>query len=83
MDFAEELLKVNEEELFGKQKSIDIEESDVMKNLGTLANMILEAMDCLKERDVLLYEDAQQISRSQFEAMEKLGDILEKINKYK
>ena len=54
-----------------------------MKNLGTLANMILEAMDCLKERDVLLYEDAQQISRSQFEAMEKLGDILEKINKYK
>ncbi len=83
MDFAEELLKLNEEELFGKQKSIDIEESDVMKNLGTLANMILEAMDCLKERDVLLYEDAQQISRSQFEAMEKLGDILEKINKYK
>lgn len=83
MNFAEELLKLNEEELFGKQKSIDIEESDVMKNLGTLANMILEAMDCLKERDVLLYEDAQQISRSQFEAMEKLGDILEKINKYK
>lgn len=83
MDFAEELLKLNEEELFGKQKSIDIEESDVMKNLGTLANMILEAMDCLKERDVLLYEDAQQISRSQFEAMEKIGDILEKINKYK
>ena len=76
-------MKLNEEELFGKQKSIDIEESDVMKNLGTLANMILEAMDCLKERDVLLYEDAQQISRSQFEAMEKLGDILEKINKYK
>lgn len=83
MNFAEELLKLNEEELFGKQKSIDIEESDVMKNLGTLANMILEAIDCLKERDVLLYEDAQQISRSQFEAMEKLGDILEKINKYK
>lgn len=83
MNFAEELLKLNEEELFGKQKSIDIEESDVMKNLGTLANMILEAMDSLKERDVLLYEDAQQISRSQFEAMEKIGDILEKVNKYK
>lgn len=45
MDFAEELLKLNEEELFGKQKSIDIEERDVMKNLGLLANMILEAYD--------------------------------------
>lgn len=83
MNFAEELLKLNEEEIFGKQKSIDIEESNIMKNLGTLENMLIDAMDSLKERDVLLYEDAEQISKSQFEAMEKLGDVLEKIKKYK
>ncbi len=82
MNFAEELLNLDEEEIFGKQKSVDIEESDVMKNLGTLANMIMETIDSLKKRKFLLCEDAEQISEIQLEAIEKLGE-LEKVNKYK
>ncbi len=43
----------------------------------------METIDSLKERDFLLCEDAEQISKIQFEAIEKLGDMLEKVNKYK
>ena len=51
MKLEEALICLNEEEIFGKVHSVDIEESDVIKNLGTLGNMINEAIDKLKSRD--------------------------------
>ena len=53
-----------------------------MKNLGTIANMINEAIENLKSRDRLLYEDAEEITGMQMECMKWLGDILGKIEKY-
>lgn len=44
MKLEEALMQLEEEELFGKVHSIDIEQSEIMKNFGTLANMIQEAM---------------------------------------
>lgn len=82
MKLEEALIRLNEEELFGKVHSVDIEQSDVMKNLGTLANMINEAIENLRTRDRLLYEDAEDIARMQMECMKWLGDILGKIEKY-
>lgn len=76
------MLQLDEEELFGKVKSIDIEQSDILKNLGTLSNMIQEAIDCLKNKDRVLYEDAEQISNIRMEAMKNIGDIIGKIEKY-
>ena len=55
MKLEEALIQLEEEELFGKVHSIDIEQSEIMKNFGTLANMIQEAIDGLKERDRLIY----------------------------
>ena len=58
MKLEEALIRLNEEELFGKVHSVDIEQSDVMKNLGTLANMINEAI----ENPTLVKESMDQIS---------------------
>jgi len=82
MKLEEQLIRLNEEEIFGKIHSIDIEESDVMKNLGTLANMINEAIENLRTRDRLLYEDSEDIVAMEMECMKWLGDILGKIEKY-
>lgn len=82
MKLEEQLIRLNEEEIFGKIHSVDIEESDVMKNLGTLANMINEAIENLKTRDRLLYEDSEEIVAMEMECMKWLGDILGKIEKY-
>ena len=82
MKLEEALIRLDEEELFGKVHSVDIEQSDVMKNLGTIANMINEAIENLKSRDRLLYEDVEEITEMQMECMKWLGDILVKIEKY-
>ena len=82
MKLEEALIKLDEEELFGKVHSVDIEQSDVMKNLRTIANMINEAIENLKSRDRLLYEDVEEITEMQMECMKWLGDILGKIEKY-
>lgn len=82
MKLEEELICLNEEEIFGKVHSVDVEESDVIKNLGTLGNMINEAIDKLKSRDRILYEDAEEIAGMQIETMKWLGNILDKIEKY-
>jgi len=82
MKLEEQLIRLNEEEIFGKIHSVDIEESDVMKNLGTLANMINEAIENLRTRDRLLYEDSEDIVAMEMECMKWLGDILGKIEKY-
>lgn len=55
MKLEEALIRLNEEELLGKGHSVDIEQSSAMKSLGTLANMINEAMENLRTRDRLLY----------------------------
>ena len=82
MKLEEALICLNEEEIFGKVHSVDIEESDVIKSLGTLGNMINEAIDKLKCCDRILYEDAEEIVGMQIETMKWLGSILEKIEKY-
>ena len=82
MRLEEQLIRLNEEEIFGKVHSVDIEESDVMKNLGTLGNMINEAVENLKGCNRLLHEDAEAITKLEMESMKWLGAILEKLQKY-
>lgn len=82
MKLEEQLIRLNEDEIFGKVHSVDIEESDVMKNLGTIANMINEAVETLKGCDRLLYEDAEAIAKLEIEGINLIGTILEKIEKY-
>lgn len=82
MKFEEQLIRLNEDEIFGKVHSVDIEESDVMKNLGTLANMINEAVETLRGCNRLLYEDAEDLAKMEMECMKWIGAILEKIEKY-
>ena len=82
MKLEEALICLNEEEIFGEEHSVDIEQSDIMKNLGTLGNMINEAMDKLKSRNRIMYEDAEEIAGMQMEVMKWLGNILDKIEKY-
>ena len=69
MKLEEALIRLNENEIFGKVHSVDIEESDVMKNLGTLGNMINEAIEILRGYDRLIYEDAETVSKLEKECM--------------
>lgn len=82
MRLEEQLIRLNEEEIFGKVHSVDIEESDVMKNLGTLGNMINEAVEKLRGCSRLLYEDVECLTKLEIESMKWLGAILEKLQKY-
>lgn len=83
MKLEEELLKLNEEELFGKvKKSKPVEQSEILKNYALLNNMISEAIDILKNRDNVLFEDAENISKMQNECMKWLGNSLKNLEKY-
>lgn len=62
MKLEEDLLRLDEEELFGTVKSVPVEQSEVLKNFALLSKMIQEAIDTLTNRDNLLYEDDEQIS---------------------
>lgn len=82
MSFEEQLLSLNEEELFGKQNAIPIEQSEVIQNMARLSNMLQDGIGILKQKDMLLYEDAQDISQMQSEIFERLGSMLGKLEKY-
>ena len=55
MKLEEKLIKLDEEDLFGKQKSVSTEQSDLLKNLAYMGNMIVEANDIIEARDAILY----------------------------
>jgi len=55
MKLEEELIKLDEEDLFGKQKSISTEQSDLLKNLAYIGNMIVEANDIIENRDTNIF----------------------------
>lgn len=82
MKLEEELIKLDEEDLFERQKSISTEQSDLLKNLAYIGNMIVEANDIIKNRDTILYDDAVTISKFQKMCSEDLGCILDVLQKY-
>lgn len=82
MKLEEELIKLDEEDLFGKQKSISTEQSDLLKNLSYIGNMIVETNDIISSRDTILYDDAVTISKFQRMCSEDLGCILDVLRKY-
>ena len=82
MKLEEELIKLDEEDLFGKRKSVSTEQSDLLKNLAYIGNMILEAHDIIDSRDTILYDDAVTISKFQKMCLEDIGCILDVLRKY-
>ena len=82
MKLEEELIKLDEEDLFGKRKSVSTEQSDLLKNLAYIGNMILEAHDIIESRDTILYDDAVTISKFQKMCLEDIGCILDVLRKY-
>ena len=82
MKQEEELIKLDEEDLFGKQKSISTDQSDLLKKLAYIGNMIVEANDIIETRDTILYDDAVTISKFQKMCLEDIGCILDVLRKY-
>ena len=82
MKLEEELIKLDEEDLFRKQKSISTDQSDLLKNLAYIGNMIVEANDIIEARDTILYDDAVTIYKFQKMCSEDLGCILDVLQKY-
>jgi len=82
LKLEEELIRLDEEDLFGKQKSVSTEQSDLLQNLAYIRNMIVEANDIIEARDTILYDDAVTISKFQKMCSEDLGCILDVLQKY-
>ena len=80
--FEEKLFQLNEEELFGKPKSLAVEGSEFMKNFGTIGNITKEVIDSLASKDYILYEDANYLQQEEMKLIKQLGDILSRIEKY-
>lgn len=80
--FEEALLQLNEDELFGKEKSVAVEQSEVLKNLGVLSKMLQEIMNIIISRDVILYDDAMKLSDMQKECMKWIGEMQFILEKY-
>ena len=78
----EALLQLNEDELFGKEKSVAVEQSEVLKNLGVFSKMLQEIMDIIISRDVILYDDAMKLSDMQKECMKWIGEMQFILEKY-
>ncbi len=82
MNYEDAVWKLSQEEDRANGNQINLEECEVMRNLGIIANMLQQAMDKLQDRETLVYEDMEQIIGFQSDCMRAIGDILEVINKY-
>ncbi len=82
MKLEEELIKLNEEEIFGREKVVEIEKSEVIKNMRELISLIEEIMNILIKRGTILYKDAEEIRKMTMLIFQDFGDILEVVEKY-
>lgn len=82
MNFEKELIELNEEEIFGRLEKIEIEESEVIRNMKELINLIKETMEILIKKGTILYKDAEDIRKMIMIIFQDYGDILAVVEKY-
>lgn len=82
MKLEEELIKLNEEEIFGREEVVEIEKSEVIKNMRELISLIEEIMNILIKRGTIFYKDAEEIRKMTMLIFQDFGDILEVVEKY-
>ena len=80
--FEKELIELNEEEIFGRLEKIEIEESEVIRNMKELINLIKETMEILIKKGTILYKDAEDIRKMIMIIFQDYGDILAVVEKY-
>ena len=78
--FIESLAKLDDEELFEEKKTILLEDSNVVKNLGFIDKMLGDITSILKGHKELLYEDERIIIKNENTCIRVLGEILDKIS---
>lgn len=78
--FIENLAKLDDEELFEEKKTILLEDSNVVKNLGFIDKMLGDITSILKGHTELLYEDERIIIKNENTCIRVLGEILDKIS---
>lgn len=82
MILEEELIKLNEEDIFGPDRTLLIEETELMTNMATLSNMVVENINALDHRGRIERTKAEKINRLQANCIEALGNLLAEINEY-
>lgn len=82
MKLEEELIKLNEEEIFGREEVVEIEKSEVIKNMRELISLTEEIMNILIKRGTIFYKDAEEIRKMTMLIFQDFGDILEVVEKY-
>lgn len=81
LSFEEQLFNLREEEIFGKdEKKVEVEGSKVLEHCGFLSKLLNDLSEAINNKEKMLEEDIQLIDKTQLECIEKLGDILDKID---
>lgn len=80
--FEEGLIRLREEELFGKRNSIKVEGSDFMGNMGEIGKTVQDIIDGYTSKGYILCEDLDFFDETQMDCIKQLGDILAKLDEY-
>ncbi len=82
MNFAEELFKLNEKEIFEGEERVEVEGNEILKNLAYIINLAEECIEILRTRDSILYEEAREIGGLEENSIKSLGVALQIISEY-
>jgi len=82
MTLEESLFNLNEDELFGKVETIEVEGSDIIKNMAIIQETAQQIIDYLTDKGIILFEDINYVTEKEMDCIKKLGEILERIEGY-
>ena len=82
MTLEESLFNLNEDELFGKVETIEVEGSDIIKNMAIIQETAQQIIDYLTDKGTILFEDINYVTEKEMNCIKQLGEILERIEGY-
>lgn len=83
MSFEEQLVNLEEEEIFGQEKEIELEGSKILEHLEYLHNLLRDVADNLTAKETITHEEAKLIDKEQMEVIQHLGEMLKLISRNK
>lgn len=82
LSFEENLCLLEEEEMKGRTKYIEIEQSNLYLNMSNIVATIEKIIDILMSNDMILEKDYLEIKSLQEKCLRNVGNMLDKILKY-
>lgn len=78
----EALIRLNEEELQGKKKTVEVEGADFMGKFAEINKLIQAIIDGAVNTEYVLYEDLEFIDEKQANCIKELGELMDRLEQY-